>query len=188
LKTRSLVSFFTFVLLGSLVLTGCPPKKKLAIDQKPKEEVKEESAENADSKPLEPGEVEITQDWTEIPALQTIRFGYDSASLDEAARQILKANVSIVKKLPNTVTVRVEGHCDDRGTVEYNIALGQRRADAVRSYYATAGIGRARLESISYGEERPVCNFETDECWAQNRRGVTKVKNSQKIRVKPEDL
>jgi peptidoglycan-associated lipoprotein len=172
--------------LGCLLLTGCPPKKKLPIEEKPPVEETKKGDETATA--LKPGEFDITQDWTEVPALQNVRFDYDSASLNDNARSILKINVGILKKLPKSVTVRVEGHCDDRGTVEYNIALGQRRADAVRSYYATAGLSKSRLETVSFGEERPLCNEETDACWATNRRGTTKVKNNETIRITPEQL
>ncbi len=172
-----------FALAGVLVLTGCPPKKKLAIEQPPIEEQKEEAAEQPAEK-----KIEITQDWTEIPALEIVKFEFDAAGLSPEAREVLKKNVAILKKLPTTVTVRVEGHCDDRGTVEYNVALGQRRANAVRSFYAKAGLTKARLETISYGEERPMCVEQTDDCWARNRRGVTKVKNKETITLKEEDL
>ncbi len=179
------------ILATAVALTGCPPKKKLAIDEKAKEEQPQEDANkdaNADSNADAANSIQIKQDWTEIPNLQMIQFGYDSATLDDAARSVLKSNVAIIKKLPKTVSVRVEGHCDDRGTVEYNIALGQRRANAVKSYYATAGVAKSRLDTISFGEERPVCNEENDACWARNRRGATKVKNTESITIKNSDL
>ena len=178
------------ILLGGFLLTGCPPKKKLAIEEKPVDEkaLEDANAENQDPTALAPGDVEIKQDWTDVPALQPVQFDYDSAALNEEARAVLRTNVALIKKLPKTVAVRVEGHCDDRGTVEYNIALGQRRASVVRSYYATAGIAKARLDTISFGEERPVCNEMTDACWARNRRGATKVKNAQAIVIKAGDL
>jgi peptidoglycan-associated lipoprotein len=174
-------------LIGSFILTGCPPKKKLAITDQKKVEVKDEKKEDQASEKA-PGDIEINQEWSEIPALGMIHFSFDLAALDDVARATLKKNVALIKKLPATVTVRVEGFCDDRGTVEYNIALGQRRANAVKSYYVTAGIAKSRLETISYGEERPLCNFQTDDCWAQNRRGVTKVKNKEAITIKADDL
>jgi peptidoglycan-associated lipoprotein len=177
--------------LAVAVLTGCPPKKKMAIEEKPQDEVLlSTDTANGDLGAFssEPGDVNISQDWTEIPNLQPVQFAYDAATLDDSARAVLKSNVSIIKKLPTSVVVRVEGHCDDRGTVEYNISLGQRRANAVKSYYATAGIGRTRLDTISFGEERPACTAQTDDCWAQNRRGVTKVKNAQAITIKAGQL
>ena len=70
----------------------------------------------------------------------------------------------------------VEGHCDERGTTEYNLGLGQRRAAAVRQYYMTLGLDGGRIATISYGKEQPVCTEHTEDCWAKNRRGVTKVR------------
>lgn len=186
MKSSSLSPVFYIGLL-SLVLTGCPPKNKLPIEEKPKaEETDKDKDANKDA--LKPGEFDITQEWAEVPALQIVPFDYDSASLNQNARTVLKTNVAVLKKLPNTVTVRVEGHCDDRGTTEYNIALGQRRADAVRSYYATSGVSKSRIETVSFGEERPLCTQETDDCWATNRRSTTKVRNGETIRVTPDQL
>ena len=191
MNISSILSKSGLILFSLVFLTGCPPKKKLAIEEKPKEvaEEKTEDAEAAKDTANAAENIQIQQDWTEIPALQPVQFAYDSAAIDDGARATLKTNVAILKKLPKTVTVRVEGHCDDRGTVEYNIALGQRRADALKNYYATSGIARSRLDSISFGEERPICNEMTEGCWAKNRRGATKVKNSASpITIKPTDL
>jgi peptidoglycan-associated lipoprotein len=75
------------------------------------------------------------------------------------------------------VTLIVEGHADERGTREYNLALGARRAASVREYLTTLGVSPARLETISYGKERPMCVESTEQCWAQNRRGVSAIRN-----------
>lgn len=174
------------LLAGSFLMTGCPPKKKMAIEDKPVVEDPNADA-NADAN-ANAGDVQITQDWAEIPALSTIAFDYDSTTLSDANRATLKTNVAILKKLPASVSFRVEGHCDDRGTVEYNIALGQRRANAISNFYGTSGISRSRLKTISYGEERPLCTDQNDGCWARNRRGVTTVRNDQPLSVKPETL
>lgn len=177
------------VLVGAVILAGCPPKKKMAIEDRTKEEQQakdEQAAKDAADAANAP--IEITQDWTEIPNLSTVRFAYDSSTLDDQARAALKQNVAILKKLPAAVTVRVEGHSDQRGTVEYNIALGQRRANAVRSYYTTAGVPGSRVQTISFGEERPVCTDESDSCYDRNRRGVTKVKSAERITIKVSDL
>jgi peptidoglycan-associated lipoprotein len=180
---------FSVALVSMLALMGCPPKKKLPIDEKPTAQEPDKTDENANAdKNADANAIQIAQDWTEIPALQIVHFNYDNATLDDAARNALKANVAILKKLPASVKVRVEGHTDERGTVEYNIALGQRRANAVRSYYMTAGIGKTRLETISFGEERPLCTTQTDECYAMNRRGATKVRNAEPISVNPSTL
>jgi peptidoglycan-associated lipoprotein len=81
----------------------------------------------------------------------------------------LRANADWLKKNSNA-RVEIEGHCDDRGTSEYNLALGAKRAQAAREYLVTLGVAAARLSTISYGEEIPVCKEATESCWQQNRR------------------
>ena len=87
----------------------------------------------------------------------------------------LQAIADFMKAFPDA-KVKIEGHCDERGTVEYNLALGQKRAKAVRDYYVRLGVPESAMGTISYGEEKPVCNEATDACWLQNRRAETKVK------------
>lgn len=188
MKARLSTISMLLIFGAALVLTGCPPKKKLDIEAK-KEEVEEKPFnDELANQALAPGDIQINQDWTDVPALAVVSFDYNSASLSEAARTVLKGNVTILKKLPKSVSIRVEGHCDDRGTIEYNFALGQRRANAVRGYYVTAGLSKDRLETISYGEERPLCTEQTDACWGQNRRSATKLKNKDSITIKASEL
>lgn len=95
-------------------------------------------------------------------------FGLDSAELDEAGRAVVAANADIMKKYPSWV-VTVEGHCDERGTAEYNLALGERRAKAAMNYLVSNGIEAARITTISYGKERPLCSEHNEACWSKNR-------------------
>jgi peptidoglycan-associated lipoprotein len=97
-------------------------------------------------------------------------FDYDKAELRPDARQSLSTDAVWLKKY-STARILVEGHCDERGTDEYNLALGDRRASAVREYLATLGVGPSRVQTVSYGKERPFCNQETEACWQENRRG-----------------
>jgi peptidoglycan-associated lipoprotein len=101
--------------------------------------------------------------------LRDIHFDYDSFELDDTSRQTLQENAEWLKDHPE-VRVEIEGHCDDRGTVEYNLALGAKRAAAAKGYFVALGIERDRLTTISYGEELPLCHDETESCWASNRR------------------
>ena len=101
--------------------------------------------------------------------LHDVHFDYDSFELDESARQTMQGNAEWLKDHPN-VRVEIEGHCDDRGTVEYNLALGAKRAAAVKNYLVALGVARDRLTTISYGEELPLCHEETESCWSENRR------------------
>lgn len=102
--------------------------------------------------------------------LGSVRFDFDRADLSEEARATLQKNAEWMKRWSST-RVNVEGHADSRGTSEYNLALGERRATAVRDYLASLGIDGGRINTVSYGEERPLCTDETEDCWAQNRRG-----------------
>jgi len=104
-----------------------------------------------------------------IPQLKTVDFGYDSDFLTPEARAVLGSNAAWLKGQP-TVRVQVAGNCDQRGTVEYNLALGQRRAAAVRQYYLHLGVAGNRVATISYGKEHPLCGESTEACWSQNRR------------------
>ena len=102
----------------------------------------------------------------------TIYFGYDSASLNAASQATLIRQAGFLNANPS-LTVTIEGHCDERGTREYNLALGERRAAAARDYLLAQGIDSARLRVISYGKERPVMVGSTESAWSKNRRAAT---------------
>ena len=101
--------------------------------------------------------------------LRPVFFGLDSAELDSPGRQVASANAEMLKRYPSWV-VTIEGHCDDRGTSEYNLALGERRAVAVQAYLESLGVPAGQLRTVSYGEEFPFDSSATEEAWAQNRR------------------
>jgi peptidoglycan-associated lipoprotein len=101
--------------------------------------------------------------------LKDIGFNFDSAALSDDARATLRANADWLKANA-TARVQVEGHCDERGAADYNMALGAKRAQAAMDYLATLGIAANRMSTISYGEEIPVCKDKNDACWTQNRR------------------
>lgn len=108
----------------------------------------------------------------EAPApgpLKEIYFAFDSAALSDAARTTLRANADWLKANP-AARVQIEGHCDERGTAEYNMALGAKRAQSAMDYLVTLGIAANRISTISYGEEIPVCKEQNEGCWAKNRR------------------
>ena len=107
-------------------------------------------------------------------SLAPVYFALNEYSSSKGARNILKANAEILKvKGINNITV--EGNCDDRGTIAYNIALGQKRANEVRDYYIKLGVKAENINTVSYGEENPVCTDQTESCWAKNRRADTVV-------------
>jgi peptidoglycan-associated lipoprotein len=101
--------------------------------------------------------------------LEDIRFDFDSAVLMDSARSTLERHADWLRGYP-TVTILIEGHCDERGTVEYNLALGERRAAASMEYLVSLGIPMGRLKTISYGKEFPLDPGHNEEAWSRNRR------------------
>ena len=101
--------------------------------------------------------------------LSDIYFAYDSFDISEETRDRLRSNADWLRR-NSGVRVEIEGHCDERGTVEYNLALGAKRARATKEYLVALGISPSRLTTISYGEELPVCYDANESCWAKNRR------------------
>jgi peptidoglycan-associated lipoprotein len=107
-----------------------------------------------------------------VPELKTVRFAYDSDRLDDSERSVLRANAAFLKAHAD-MKVQVSGHCDQRGTVAYNLALGQRRARSVRDYYKALGVDAARIATISWGREHLLCSEASEDCWSRNRRSET---------------
>lgn len=101
--------------------------------------------------------------------VRDIFFDFDKYDLRPEAQEILRANARALQQYSRW-NISIEGHCDDRGTTDYNLALGDRRATAAKEFLASQGISAERVSTLSYGEERPVCTESTEECWAQNRR------------------
>ena len=104
----------------------------------------------------------------------TVHFGYNEYNVGDNDKALLGRKAQWLARYPS-VRVSVEGHCDERGTREYNLALGARRANAVKEYLVSQGVSAARVETVSYGKERPICTESNEACWTQNRRGVTVV-------------
>ncbi|MEE9133123.1 MAG: peptidoglycan-associated lipoprotein Pal [Gemmatimonadota bacterium] len=102
-------------------------------------------------------------------ATERVFFDFDKSNIRADAEPVLQRKVSVLREYPD-ITIRIEGNCDDRGSVEYNLALGQRRAEAVRRYLISYGLDTSRFTVISYGEERPLDRAQDEKAWAQNRR------------------
>lgn len=158
----------------ALAVSGCakrtpPPETPPVTDQAPV---------GPGGEAVAPGDVELT----ELPAQQadliakagsdTVYFGTDEHILDESAKATLAAQARWLLANPN-VRASIEGHCDERGTREYNMALGERRANAAKDFLLSQGVPAARLLVTSWGKERPVAAGSNEEAWAQNRRAVT---------------
>lgn len=149
------------IAIAALVLAaGCSSKKKV-------EETQNVPAQQADSTPM--GFDAEGSDSGKIDGLVTIHFAYDKATLSTEAKKDLAGNASWIKSNPKA-TIQIEGHCDNRGTIEYNLALGERRAQAVKTYLVGLGVATDRLSVISYGEEKPVAQGESEEANTKNRR------------------
>jgi peptidoglycan-associated lipoprotein len=106
--------------------------------------------------------------------LTTIYFDYDKSDIRSDAREIMGQNGQSLTDHPEAI-IRIEGHCDERGTDEYNMALGERRANTARDYLVNYGVAAERMSTISYGESRPVAPGHDESSWAQNRRAEFKV-------------
>lgn len=114
---------------------------------------------------------------TQAGPLRDVNFDFDRYDLRPDAREILKEHAAWLKANPQ-VRVEIEGHCDERGTDEYNLALGAKRADGVKRYLTDLGITPNRLSTVSYGEELPLCREHNEICWAKNRRARLLIKNA----------
>ncbi len=126
------------------------------------------SAETTESASIEPG----SQEDLIVNVGDRVFFDYDSSELDTDAQELLQDQVAWLKQYSD-VSIIVEGHCDERGTREYNLALGEKRAQSVKNYIINLGISADRVSTISYGKERPAVVGSNDGAWAQNRRSVT---------------
>lgn len=122
-------------------------------------------------------EIRAEQAAAAAAGLRDVFFGYDSWTISEDQRQALNRDAEWMKTNPGTI-VKVEGHCDERGTSAYNLVLGEKRAKAVRNYLVELGISANRLSVVSYGKERPSCLEHAESCYQQNRRGHLVVKTS----------
>jgi len=120
--------------------------------------------------PLEAEIQDADQHARETGLIGDVYFDFDKYDLKPDARERLSKNADFLKQHPGFV-VTIEGHADERGTNDYNIALGDRRANAAREYLVTLGIQAARVKTVSFGEERPVCTESNESCWWRNRRG-----------------
>jgi peptidoglycan-associated lipoprotein len=149
------------------------PTKEAAKPAPPEKKVEEEVVVAA-PKPAEVKEAEVKEEAPpkpveEVSPLEDIHFAFDDYSLTDTAKAILEKNTAWLKNNPNA-KVRIEGNCDERGTNEYNMALGERRANSGKKYLINLGIKEGQLSTVSYGEEKPFCTEHTEECWAKNRR------------------
>lgn len=180
MNRKSWVMVCVMVLGVSLFLTGCGKKEPEAQPGPPPpppvEQPAEEVAPTPAPAPVDPTPDPLSEDLVtaneyayEQGLLGHIYFDFDKYDLKPEARERLAKNAEFMKAHPEFMFT-IEGHCDERGTNEYNMALGDRRAHAARAYLQSLGVTNDRFKLISYGEESPVCNAANESCWQRNRR------------------
>ena len=194
---KSYIVSVIFILCIGLVLMGCPKKTvvkdepsakaeaaKMEAERVAKEkekEAKEKEAQEAARLKEEQAKKEFERSLVakrtpgiegevfESSLLKPIHFDFDKYDIRPADTEILKGNSALLKKFPN-VKIQIEGHCDERGTNEYNLALGERRANSTKKYLTSLGVTADRVSTISYGEEKPMDPGHNEEAWTKNRR------------------
>jgi len=195
MSKKSLAILILILGIG-LIMTGCPKKvvkteeptvklseQKAKTDAERAKEAKEREAarikeqEAAEKEKFEKSlttkkEPGIQGQVSESSLIKDVHFDFDKYDIRPADAEILKANAAVLTKNPN-VKIQIEGHCDERGTIEYNLALGERRASSAKAYLVSIGIPASRISTISYGKERPLDPAHNEEAWAKNRRAHT---------------
>lgn len=189
MKSR-MITLLAGLSLAALIAGGCANKDVVKTEEaapatakaetvKPAEAVKQEAA-----KPVQPPSVKPEENRIEpakpaeaaLPsapatyAFETVYFDYDKAELRQDARNTLSRNAEIMLKSKAAALIKIEGHCDERGSAEYNLALGERRAKSVQQYLLTLGVQPERLSVISYGKEKPAVQGSDEAAWSKNRR------------------
>lgn len=163
-------SVFLILILSLLLISGCKKGTKLepAVEKQPPRgtEVETEPSQPTTQPPQIPEEPEVIRSEVKF---EVIHFDFDKYNLRPEAVSVLNENAKVLMDNPD-VKIRIEGHCDERGTIEYNLALGEKRALAAKDHLVNLGISPFRIEIISYGKERPLDLRHNEEAWAKNRR------------------
>jgi peptidoglycan-associated lipoprotein len=185
MKQVRLFSVLVLVAL-SLMFSGCPKKTETSAIPEGRNQEMSSASQPAAPETDNRGQREkaVTEEQgvapglagNSSPGLQSIYFDYDKTFIRTDARSMMASNAAWLKSHPKA-KIRIEGDCDERGTSEYNQALGQRRATAAKKYLVDLGIAGSRITLISYGKEKPVCRESTDACWQKNRRDDFLVSN-----------
>lgn len=164
-----LIALVPFAL--AFALSGCPKKQMV---KKTVDEAADKTVKITES--IETEELDVHgKEFEESSRLEKIYFDFDSSDLSEEARSKLAVNATYLKKSKEAEFI-VQGHCDERGTIAYNLALGQKRAQSVRQYYISLGFDPKKVGTLSLGEENPECKEPNEECWSKNRKGETQVR------------
>ena len=173
-------SIATLFLCTLMALTSCSKKDvKTEEENLATEELTDNSADKGQAAQTGTDTSTSTLD-TNIPApptsgeLQTVYFEFDRFDLTPSARNTLKSNADWLKA-NSSVTIEIQGHCDERGTIEYNLALGEKRANSVKSYLSKIGVPTSKMDTVSFGEEHPAVLGSNEDAWAKNRRAEFRI-------------
>ncbi len=169
-KNLTLLGFLVLTAFVMAIFTGCAEKATVVKDE-PLQEQKVEAAQPAKApEPTAPEQsARVEAAATVEVSISDINFDFDSSNIRPDAREILKSNADIFLKKGSS-KIAVEGYCDERGTAEYNMALGERRAQETKKYLVNLGVKSTQIKTISYGEERPLDPGSNEDAWAKNRR------------------
>lgn len=170
MNSRKFLFLAVIMSLCLVVVWGCPKKAEVTSTEPQKETAApgEQGAAGTEKAAGETGAGEKAAAGA-AAGLQSVYFDFDKSFVRGDAKAIMKSNADWLKANPS-VKVRIEGNCDERGTKEYNQALGQRRAATAKKYLTDLGISAKRISLISYGKEKPACTNATEDCWQKNRR------------------
>jgi peptidoglycan-associated lipoprotein len=159
-----------FACLSAALLLGACTHKQEAVNTAPPPAAAPAPMAAAPTSSIIPGSAEDLR----VNVGDTVHFALNEYNVEDADKAVLGRQAAWLAKYPS-VRVTIEGHADERGTREFNLALGARRANAVKEFLVSQGVSTGRVETVSYGKERPVCTDSGEACWSQNRRGVTTV-------------
>ena len=154
----------------SLLLAACTTKEQVAATPPPPPPPPAAQPPAPRPPGITPGSL---QDF-KVNVGDTVHFAYNEYNIQDTDKTTLQKQATWLNRYPS-VQITIEGHCDERGTREYNLALGARRANAVKEFLVSLGVNTSRLQTVSYGKERPLCTQSNEDCWAQNRRGVSTI-------------
>jgi peptidoglycan-associated lipoprotein len=167
-KNLTLIGIAVLFAFGMTIFTGCAEKKTVVKDEAVQEQ-KSQAAQPAATPAAKEQSAKVEAAATAESVIRDINFDFDQSTIRPDAREILKANADILLK-KGAAKITIEGYCDERGTAEYNMALGERRAQEAKKYIVNLGVKAAQIKTISYGEERPLDPGHNEDAWAKNRR------------------
>ena len=169
-KNMTLIGFLVFIAFGMAIFTGCAEKSTVVKVEAVQEQKADTAKGQAVATPVDQEQsTKVEAAATVAVDIRDINFDFDQSNIRPDAREIMKANADIFLK-KGAAKITIEGYCDERGTAEYNMALGERRAQEAKKYLVNLGVKASQIKTISYGEERPLDAGHDENAWTKNRR------------------